>query len=85
MEGIKPSDPHKDVDEFYRETGEPVLPPNQMEERMFSVIKYSVVGSSTQSRDHKLQTNDVIKLGRIKFKVKLVSIKDEVDLKEKQK
>ena len=85
IEGVKPTDPTKDIDECYLESGEPMLPANQMEERMFSVIKYMVVGTTNRSRDHKIQTNDVIKMGRIKFKVKKVHIKEEIELKMKQK
>ena len=71
------------MDECYQESGDPMLPPNQMEERMFSVIKYLVVGNNDRSQEYQIQTNDIIKMGRIKFKVKTVSIKQERERRAK--
>lgn len=38
--GVDPEDPHKDIDDFYLEAGEPILPPNEMGERMYNAVKF---------------------------------------------
>jgi hypothetical protein len=40
IEGVEPLDVNQDIDEKYQEYGEPTLPPSQMKERMYNVIKH---------------------------------------------
>ena len=40
IEGVEPLDVNQDIDEKYQEYGEPTLPPSQMRERMYHVIKH---------------------------------------------
>jgi len=40
IEGVDPLDVNQDIDEKYLEFGEPTLPPSQMKERMYNVVKY---------------------------------------------
>lgn len=41
VEGIVPKNSEVDVDEHYLESGDPIFMPNQMEERMFNVIRFN--------------------------------------------
>lgn len=59
-----------------------MLYPNQMEERMFNVTKFLIVGNNKQSHDYLIKKNDVLKMGRIKFKVKSVTNKNEKNQKK---
>ena len=43
---MKPTDPSKDMDDYYQENGEPTKPPNEMEERMFNVVKFLIIGNN---------------------------------------
>jgi len=40
IEGVEPLDKNVDVDEKYLEGGEPTLPPYEMRERMYNVVRY---------------------------------------------
>ena len=40
IKGVDPEDPNKDIDEFYLEAGEPILPPNEMRERMYNAVRF---------------------------------------------
>jgi hypothetical protein len=62
-----PSDPSIDIDEQYLESGEPTLPPIEMQERLYNAIRYQ--RHSSKKYDHMLKKNDVIKMGRVKLKV----------------
>ena len=84
IEGVQPTDIQKDIDDYYQENGEPMLPPKQMEERMFNVVKFLIVGNNEKSQDYQIKKNDLLKMGRIKFKVKAVVNKAQKSQKLKQ-
>lgn len=73
VEGVE-GDPKVDVDKFYDEGGKPTQPPQSMQERLYDSIRYLQIGDGAQ-KERLLKKNDVIKLGRIKFKVKQIHIK----------
>ena len=46
MRGVKPDDPNVDVDDLYFETGEPQLPPIDMKDRMYNVVRFLKEGEN---------------------------------------
>lgn len=54
-----------------------------MEERMFNVVKFLIIGNNENSQDYQIKKNDLLKMGRIKFKVKSVVNKSEKHQKVK--
>lgn len=61
-----------------------MLPPKQMEERMFNVVKFLIIGNNENSQDYQIKKNDLLKMGRIKFKVKTIVNKSEKSQRMKQ-
>jgi hypothetical protein len=43
-----------------------------MRERMFNIVRFLKAGPELKGRDYLLKKNDVVKMGRIKFKVQNV-------------
>ena len=52
IEGVLPQDPSHDIDDFYLEAGEPTLPPVEMKERMFNVVRFLKVSKNMQAQDY---------------------------------
>ena len=44
---------------------------------MFNVVKFLIIGNNENSQDYQIKKNDLLKMGRIKFKVKAVVNKTE--------
>ena len=57
--------------------------PSEVTERMYLVVRS--VKQGEKKLDYKLQKHDIIKLGRVKFKVKEIRIKAIEDEKTKKK
>jgi hypothetical protein len=57
--------------------------PADITERMYLVVRS--VKQGEKKLDYKLQKNDIIKLGRVKFKVKEIRIKAKEDEKERKR
>ena len=76
VEGVKLD---KDMDEYYHESGDPKFSYGQMKQPMMRVVKYNKRGLNKTGRtyknyDVKLQLDDEIKMGKIRFRVKKVFI-----------
>ena len=70
----------RDIDFFYRtESGRPKLPPSEMNEKIYRVVRNST--NRNVKQECVLKKFDVIKLGRVKFKVKEIQIKSVNDAK----
>ena len=69
-----PINPTDDIDDFYLEAGEPTLPPVDMVERMYNVVRFMQFKNDASSHDFLLKKNDIIKMGRVKIKVKHIHI-----------
>jgi len=87
---VEPLDANQDIDDKYQEYGEPTLPPSQMRERMYHVIKHLKYSAGAdaelatyQKHNYLLKKNDIIKLGRVKLKVKSIYNKDRAQAREK--
>ena len=63
----------QDVDNMYGENGEHLVPSSEMNEQMYLVVRS--IMHHNQRQDYVLKKNDVIKLGRVKFKVRAVNLK----------
>ena len=63
--------------------GEQLLPPYDMCERMYLVVK-SIINDRNVHQDYELKKGDVIKVGRAKFLVRDINIKNK-NKKMKQK
>ena len=74
VEGMQPVVPTDDIDDFYLEAGEPTLPPVDMVERMYNVVRFMQFKNDAASHDFLLKKNDIIKMGRVKIKVKHIHI-----------
>jgi hypothetical protein len=85
IEGVLPRDPKEDIDNNYLEGGEPTLPPFEMKERMYNVIRYLKQNSTKNKQDYLLKKHDIIKIGRVKLKVSTTFNKDKFVLKNKKK
>ena len=70
IEGVQPLDENKDIDDFYLEAGEPTLPPIEMRERMYNVVRFLKRNNNIIQQDYLLKKHDIIKMGRVKLKVK---------------
>lgn len=44
IHGVEPFDINQDIDDCYLESGEPTLPPIQMRERMYNVVRFLKAG-----------------------------------------
>lgn len=74
IKGVDPEDPSKDTDDFYLEAGEPILPPNEMKERMYNAVRFLKRNNNIIQQDYLLKKHDVIKMGRVKLKVKDIQL-----------
>jgi hypothetical protein len=81
IEGVVPPDPSHDIDDFYLEAGEPTLPPCEMKERMYNVVRFLKMQNSMAVQEYQLKKNDIIKMGRVKLKIKLIHYSDKVKLR----
>jgi hypothetical protein len=63
------------------EAGEPTLPPVEMKERMYNVVRFLKLKDENTVQDYLLKKNDIIKMGRVKIKVKQIHIEDKVKLR----
>ena len=68
----------------YMEGGEPTLPPIEMRERMYNVVRLIKIHSQMMNQDYKLKKNDVIKMGRVKHKVKAIHIIEKIKVREQK-
>lgn len=84
IEGMLPENPLHDIDDFYLEAGEPTLPPVEMCERMYSVVRFMQFKQDLGSHDFLLKKNDVIKMGRVKVKVKHIHNQNKVKVREQR-
>jgi hypothetical protein len=66
------------------EGGEPTLPPIEMRERMYNVVRFLKVQSQMRKQDYQLKKNDVVKMGRVKLKVKAIHINDKIKVREQK-
>ena len=66
------------------EGGEPTLPPIEMRERRYNVVRFLKVQSHVKKQDYQLKKNDVIKMGRVKLKVKDIHISEKLKLREQR-
>ena len=57
--------------------------PSEVTERMYLVVRS--VKQGEKKLEYKLQKHDIVKLGRVKFKVKEIRIKAKEDEKERRK
>ena len=74
----------RDMENFYSEQGEQLLPPNDMSERMYLVIKQIIDHKVNQ--DYEVKKYDIIKLGRVKYQVRDISLtKRKADIETKNK
>jgi hypothetical protein len=64
------------------EAGEPTLPPVEMCERMYNVVRFLQYKNEAGVHDFMLKKNDIIKMGRVKIKVKHIHNQDKVKLRE---
>ena len=63
----------RDIDEMYKpDTGERVLPCSEMNEKMYLIVRS--IANRNAKQPYVLQKFDIIKLGRVKFKIKDISI-----------
>lgn len=83
IEGVMPARKDQDMDDNYQEGGDPLLPPYQMSELMFNVVKYQRINNDQV--DFLLKKNDIIKMGRVKLKVKNIVNVEKTKLKDKVK
>ena len=74
----------RDMENFYSEQGEQLLPPYDMSERMYLVIKQIIDHKVNQ--DYEVKKYDIIKLGRVKYQVRDISLtKRKTDIETKNK
>lgn len=85
IQGMEPDDKTEDVDENYVDSGEPTLPPIDMKERLYNVIKYKKTKQTNSKVVQQLKKNDIIKMGRVKVKVTEIHIPKKVRRREKKK
>lgn len=72
------------MDNFYSEQGEQLLPPYEMNERMYLVIKQIINHKIKQ--EYFIKKYDIIKLGRVKYQVRAISLtKRKADIETKNK
>lgn len=74
---------NRDIDLCYKDEGEQSLPPAQMHENMYLVAR------SMMNRGVKqyciLREGDVIKVGRVKFKVQVIHVQEKEKEREKRR
>ena len=63
----------RDIDEMYKpDTGERILPLSEMNENIYLIIRS--IANRNVKQPYVLQKFDIIKLGRVKFKIKDIHI-----------
>jgi len=65
-------DESQDIEDCYFESGEPMLPPHKMRERLYNVVRVLKEAPEMERRDYMLKKNDIIKTGRVKYRVKTI-------------
>jgi hypothetical protein len=74
----------RDMENFYSEQGEQLLPPYEMSERMYLVIKQIIDNKVKQ--EYLIKKYDIIKLGRVKYQVRDIGLtKRKADIETKNK
>ncbi len=63
----------RDVENFYSDIGEQNLPPYDMCERLYLVVR-SIINEKNEHQDYELKKSDIIKVGRQKFYVRDINI-----------
>ena len=64
----------RDIDQMYKpDTGDRLLPCSEMNEKMYLIVR-SMTNRNVKQQ-YQLQKYDIVKLGRVKFKVKDIFIK----------
>lgn len=84
IKGVLPNDPTQDIDDFYLEAGEPTLPPLEMKERMYSVVRFLKRDENAAAEDYLLKKNDIVKMGRVKVKIKHIHSQNWVKVKDRK-
>lgn len=51
---------------------------------MYNVIRYLKQNSTKNKQDYLMKKNDIIKIGRVKFKVSQICIKDKIQRREQR-
>jgi hypothetical protein len=74
---------NRDIDLCYKDEGEQSLPPAQMHENMYLVAR-SMMNRGVK-QDCILREGDVIKVGRVKFKVQVIHVQEKEKEREKRK
>ena len=70
----------KDVDQCYAESGEQLMDPIDTFEKIYLIVRNITNRNVKQQYD--LKKHDIIKLGRVKFKVKRIYIKEAEEERE---
>jgi len=73
----------REIDSCYKEEGEQSLPPLDMTEHMYLVVRS--IFDRGEKKEYILKKLDVIKLGRVKFRVKEISIASNLDKYKERK
>ena len=66
------------------EAGEPTLPPLEMKERMYSVVRFLKRDENAAAEDYLLKKNDIVKMGRVKVKIKHIHSQNWVKVKDRK-
>ena len=70
----------RDVDQQYAESGEQLKDPCDTFEKIYLIVRN--IANRNVKQQYTLQKHDIIKLGRVKFKVKRIYIKQAEEEKE---
>jgi len=70
----------KDVDQQYQESGEQLQDPCDTFEKIYLIVRN--ISDRNVKKPYVLKKHDIIKLGRVKFKVKHIYIKQAVEEQE---
>lgn len=73
----------KDVDQQYAESGEQLQDPYDTFEKIYLIVRN--ISNRNQKQPYELKKHDIIKLGRVKFKVKKIFLKDAQTQLEKKR
>lgn len=70
----------KDVDQSYADTGEQLMDPIDTFEKIYLIVRN--ITNRNVKQQYELKKHDIIKLGRVKFKVKRIYIKEVEEERE---
>ena len=73
----------KDVDLQYAETGEQLQDPYNTFEKIYLIVRN--IADRNVKKNYELKKHDIIKLGRVKFKVKKIFIKEATEKFEQKR